>query len=153
MMNLISLLNVFTMNLFSIKGGAIFLFSGMVSTWAAYALDFILPVIPFLVFIIFAIGGDMYLGVKVAKKEEKFTNWSNALSKSFNKTVYYAIGILVFRGFAITFFGDDLNLTWPAAFIIATTEVISVSRHIHSLTGVNMWDRIRLLMPTSLAKK
>jgi uncharacterized membrane protein len=98
--------------------------------------SFFLPIKHFLIFTIFVVFSDTVTGIIAAKKRgEKIT--SKGLYRTSQKVVVYFCGIMIFHG-ASTTFGLPSQIVYSVSFLIAFTELYSVSENIKSITGVNI---------------
>ena len=98
--------------------------------------SFFIPIKGFLIFTIFVVFADMGTGIMAAKKEQQKIN-SKGLYRTMEKIVVYFCGILIFEGARNTF-SLPFNITYMAAFLIATVELYSISENIKRITGVNL---------------
>ena len=101
-----------------------------------YIFSFFIPIKGFLIFTIFVVFPDMGTGIIAARKEQQKIN-SKGLYRTMEKIVVYFCGILIFEGARNTFF-LPFNITYMAAFLIATVELYSISENIKRITGVNL---------------
>ena len=98
--------------------------------------SFIIPIKSFLIFTIFVVFADTVTGIMAAKKRgEEIT--SKGLYRTSQKCLVYLCGIMIFEGARLTF-QLPFNITYMAAFTIATTELFSIAENIKSITGVNI---------------
>jgi uncharacterized membrane protein len=98
--------------------------------------SFFLPIKHFLIFTIFVVFADTVTGILAAKKRgEPIT--SKGLYRTSQKVVTYFCGIMIFHGASITF-GLPSQITYSVSFIIAATELFSISENIKSITGTNI---------------
>jgi uncharacterized membrane protein len=97
--------------------------------------SFFIPIKGFLIFTIFVVFTDMATGIIAAKKEGQKIN-SRGLYRTIEKIVVYFCAILIFEGARNTF--SLPNITYMAAFLIATVELYSISENIKRITGVNL---------------
>jgi uncharacterized membrane protein len=98
--------------------------------------SFFLPIKHFLIFTIFVVFSDTVTGIMAARKRgEKIT--SKGLYRTSQKVVVYFCGIMIFHGAGITF-GLPSQIVYSVSFLIAFTELYSVSENIKSITGVNL---------------
>jgi uncharacterized membrane protein len=98
--------------------------------------SFFLPIKHFLIFTIFVVFADTVTGIMAARKRgEKIT--SKGLYRTSQKVVVYFCGIMIFHGAGITF-GLPSQIVYSVSFLIAFTELYSVSENIKSITGVNL---------------
>tara|TARA_R110000868_G_scaffold280083_1_gene540163 strand:+ start:835 stop:1239 length:405 start_codon:yes stop_codon:yes gene_type:complete len=101
--------------------------------WVA---SFFIPIKGFLIFTVFVVFADMATGILAAKKEGQKIN-SRGLYRTIEKIVVYFCAILIFEGARNTF-SLPFNITYMAAFLIATVELYSISENIKRITGVNL---------------
>jgi uncharacterized membrane protein len=98
--------------------------------------SFFFPIKHFLIFTIFVVFADTVTGIIAAKKRgEKIT--SKGLYRTSQKVVVYFCGIMIFHGASVTF-GLPSQIVYSVSFLIAFTELYSVSENIKSITGVNI---------------
>jgi uncharacterized membrane protein len=98
--------------------------------------SFFLPIKHFLIFTIFVVFADTVTGIIAAKKRgEKIT--SKGLYRTSQKVAVYFCGIMIFHGASVTF-GLPSQIVYSVSFLIAFTELYSVSENIKSITGVNL---------------
>ena len=98
--------------------------------------SFFIPIKGFLIFTIFVVFADMGTGIIAARKEQQKIN-SKGLYRTMEKIVVYFCGILIFEGAKNTF-SLPFNITYMAAFLMATVELTSISENIKRITGVNL---------------
>jgi uncharacterized membrane protein len=101
-----------------------------------YIFSFFIPIKGFLIFTIFVVFADMGTGIMAAKKEGQNIN-SKGLYRTMEKIVVYFCAILIFEGARNTF-SLPFNITYMAAFLIATVELYSISENVKRITGVNL---------------
>jgi uncharacterized membrane protein len=98
--------------------------------------SFFQPINYFLIFTIFVVFADTVTGIMAARKRgEPIT--SKGLYRTSQKVVTYFCGIMIFHGAGITF-GLPSQITYSVSFIIAATELFSISENIKSITGTNI---------------
>jgi uncharacterized membrane protein len=98
--------------------------------------SFFFPIKHFLIFTIFVVFADTVTGIMAARKRgEKIT--SKGLYRTSQKVAVYFCGIMIFHGAGITF-GLPSQIVYSVSFLIAFTELYSVSENIKSITGVNL---------------
>jgi len=97
--------------------------------------SFFIPIKGFLIFTVFVVFADMGTGILAAKKEGQKIN-SRGLYRTIEKIIVYFCAILIFEGARNTF--SLPNITYMAAFLIATVELYSISENIKRITGVNL---------------
>ena len=98
--------------------------------------SFILPIKHFLIFTIFVVFADTVTGIMAAKKRNEPIT-SKGLYRTSQKVVVYFCGIMIFHGASVTF-GLPSQIVYSVSFLIAFTELYSVSENIKSITGVNL---------------
>lgn len=98
--------------------------------------SFFIPIKGFLIFTIFVVFADMGTGILAAKKEGQKIN-SRGLYRTIEKIIVYFCAILIFEGARNTF-SLPFNITYMAAFLIATVELYSISENTKRITGVNL---------------
>jgi uncharacterized membrane protein len=101
-----------------------------------YIFSFFVPIKGFLIFTIFVVFADMGTGIMAAKKEGQKIN-SRGLYRTIEKIIVYFCAILIFEGARNTF-SLPFNITYMAAFLIATVELYSISENVKRITGVNL---------------
>jgi len=101
--------------------------------WVA---SFFIPIKGFLIFTVFVVFADMATGIIAAKKEGQKIN-SRGLYRTIEKIIVYFCAILIFEGARNTF-SLPFNITYMAAFLIATVELYSISENTKRITGVNL---------------
>jgi uncharacterized membrane protein len=98
--------------------------------------SFFFPIKHFLIFTIFVVFADTVTGIMAARKRgEPIT--SKGLYRTSQKVVTYFCGIMIFHGASITFQLPS-QITYSVSFIIAATELFSISENIKSITGTNI---------------
>jgi uncharacterized membrane protein len=98
--------------------------------------SFFLPIKHFLIFTIFVVFADTVTGIMAARKRGELIT-SKGLYRTSQKVVTYFCGIMIFHGAGITF-GLPSQITYSVSFIIAATELFSISENIKSITGTNI---------------
>ena len=98
--------------------------------------SFFLPIQHFLIFTIFVVFSDTVTGIMAARKRREAIT-SKGLYRTSQKIVTYFCGIMIFHGASITF-GLPSQITYSVSFIIAATELFSISENIKSITGTNI---------------
>lgn len=98
--------------------------------------SFFIPIKGFLLFTIAVVLADMVTGIKASKKEGQKIS-SKGLYRTSEKIVVYFVGIMIFEAAKNTF-SLPVPITYMVAFIIATTELFSISENIKRITGVNL---------------
>jgi hypothetical protein len=73
------------------------------------------------------------------KRNEAIT--SKGLYRTSQKVVVYFVGIMIFHGASVTF-GLPSQIVYSVSFLIAFTELYSISENIKSITGVNIGTAI-----------
>lgn len=101
-----------------------------------YIFSFFIPIKGFLIFTVFVVFADMETGIRAAKKEGQKIS-SRGLYRTSEKIAVYFVGIMIFEAAKNTF-SLPVPITYMVAFIIATTELFSISENIKRITGVNL---------------
>jgi uncharacterized membrane protein len=98
--------------------------------------SFFFPIKHFLIFTIFVVFTDTVTGIIAANKRKEAIT-SKGLYRTSQKVVVYFCGIMIFHGAGITF-GLPSQIVYSVSFLIAFTELYSISENIKSITGVNL---------------
>ena len=98
--------------------------------------SFFLPIQHFLIFTIFVVFADTVTGILAAKKRKEPIT-SKGLYRTSQKILTYFCGIMIFHGASITF-GLPSQIVYSVSFLIAFTELYSISENIKVITGVNL---------------
>jgi uncharacterized membrane protein len=98
--------------------------------------SFFFPIKHFLIFTIFVVFADTVTGIIAAKKRNEPIT-SKGLYRTSQKVVVYFVGIMIFHGASVTF-GLPSQIVYSVSFLIAFTELYSISENIKSITGVNI---------------
>jgi uncharacterized membrane protein len=98
--------------------------------------SFFIPIKGFLIFTVFVTFADMATGIMASRKEGQNIN-SKGLYRTMEKIVVYFCGIMIFEGARNTF-SLPFNITYMAAFLMASVELTSISENIKRITGVNL---------------
>lgn len=114
--------------------------------FAAWAMSFIMPVLPFLIFTIVLIFADLYTGTQAAKHRGEVIH-SRGLRRSVVKINLYLTAILLSKAFD-NVFSFGLDLTYVVSALIAVTELKSNFENIGEVTGIDFWERIADKLPS-----
>jgi uncharacterized membrane protein len=98
--------------------------------------SFFFPIKHFLIFTIFVVFADTVTGIIASRKRNESIT-SKGLYRTSQKVVTYFCGIMIFHGASVTF-GLPSQITFSVSFIIAATELFSISENIKSITGTNI---------------
>jgi uncharacterized membrane protein len=98
--------------------------------------SFFFPIKHFLIFTIFVVFADTVTGIMAARKRKEAIT-SKGLYRTSQKVVVYFVGIMIFHGASVTF-GLPSQIVYSVSFLIAFTELYSISENIKSITGVNI---------------
>jgi uncharacterized membrane protein len=98
--------------------------------------SFFIPIKGFLLFTVAVVFADMATGIQAARKEGQKIS-SRGLYRTSEKIAVYFCGIMIFE-LAKNTFNLPIPITYMVAFIIATTELFSISENIKRITGVNL---------------
>lgn len=102
--------------------------------------SFFFPIKHFLIFTIFVVFADTVTGIMAARKRNEAIT-SKGLYRTSQKVVVYFVGIMIFHGASVTF-GLPSQIVYSVSFLIAFTELYSISENIKSITGVNIGTAI-----------
>lgn len=106
------------------------------SLCCGFVASFFIPIKGFLLFTTFVVFADTITGIFAAKKRnEKITD--KGLYRTSQKVVVYFVCIMIFHGASITF-GLPSQIVYSVSFLIAFTELYSISENIKSITGANI---------------
>lgn len=109
--------------------------------WTA---SLMMPVAPFIGLMGFLVFVDMFSGVKAARKRgEKIR--SRGFQRTVEKILLYFFTILSVYGTQVIFKIDFIPLVYVAALAICLTELKSILENVKSVTGVNIFDKIKEL--------
>ena len=106
------------------------------SICCGFVASFFFPIKHFLIFTIFVVFADTVTGIIAAKKRNEAIT-SKGLYRTSQKVVVYYCGIMIFHGASITF-GLPSQIVYSVSFLIAFTELYSISENIKSITGVSL---------------
>lgn len=118
---------------------------GFVSATFGALMSFVTPVWPFIFLVIVLTSIDLYSGVKAARKRGEKIH-SKGLRRSIEKITLYVLSILAAEQMRLTFF-PSLNITYVVSFGICITELQSLVENVETVTGVNIWSRIKAILP------
>lgn len=92
----------------------------------------------------FLIFADLFTGIwKAIKNKEQIT--SRKMSETVSKMVLYQLAIIVaFVAETYIFFG--IPITKVASGYIASTEIKSIFENIGTITGIDLWEKIKSLL-------
>jgi phage-related holin len=121
--------------------------AGLMLIFGTFA-QFITPIGDFIFLIIFLITADLITGIWAAKKRGELIN-SSGFRRTFQKVVVYALCIIVAEYIRIVMFKDlQINVAYPIAILIVITEFKSISENALTITGIDIWAKIKDLLPT-----
>ncbi len=127
------------------------------SLMLVYAVNFLAPITPFLVFIMVLVFADLYTGISAAKKEGiyKKLEASKGMRTTVTKIIQYFIAILLSRGMVVAFEINTtyLPLTYIVAFYIAYVELKSNFENISRTTGIDLWQVIGSRLKSLISSK
>ena len=113
----------------------------------AFMTGFFMPIYHFLLIVGVLVGADFITGAwKARKKGEKFT--SGGMKRTVEKTALYFIAVLASYGMEWVFIAGGpepwkYGLTYAVSGFIASTEFKSILENVASITGINLWDKIK----------
>lgn len=109
--------------------------------------QFIAPIGDFIFLIVFLLIADFITGIWAASKRGETIN-SKGFRRSFQKIVVYALSLIGAEYIRIIMFKElQLNVAYPIAMLIVITEFKSISENTLTITGVDIWERIKDLFP------
>jgi len=115
------------------------------------ALGFIMPIWPFIITAIALVFADAVTGVMAAKKRgDKIT--SRGFYRTSQKIVVYMVSILACEGVRVVFV-PGVPVTYTAAAAICVTELKSILENTKDVSGVNIFQQIKGILPGQWAKK
>ena len=119
--------------------------AGLMLIFSTFA-QFFRPIGDFIFLIIFLIIGDFITGVWAAKKRGEIIN-SSGFRRTFQKVVVYAFSIILTEYISVVMLKDiEINISYPIAILIVITEFKSVSENVLTITGVDIWEKIKELI-------
>jgi hypothetical protein len=114
---------------------------------------FLMPIKPLMILVGLMIILDTFFGVWKCKKQGvKVT--SKGLSSIVSKMVLYQVAVILIFALEKFMFGDfvqlftaiPLFLTKVVATLLVGIEITSISENIEEATGVNIWQRIKIML-------
>jgi phage-related holin len=118
---------------------------GFATGIAGLFISFMAPVWPFVLLAFVLVCGDLFSGIKAAKKRgEKIS--SRGLYRSLEKFALYFIVITIAEHMRVIFF-PAIPLTQVVSFGICLTEFFSLVENVETVTGVNIIRRIKKIIP------
>lgn len=118
---------------------------GFLSALIGSVMSFLAPVTGFILMAFVLVLADLYSGVKAARKRGEQIN-SRGFKRTVEKITLYVVSILSGELMRLTFF-PALNITYVIAFAICLTELQSLVENVETVTGVNIWRRIKKIIP------
>lgn len=136
-------------------GGAWKAIAAALSIAGGWLLAYVSPVQNFLITVAVLVLADVVTGIWAARKRGvKFT--STVLKRTVNKIVFYPLAILLSHQMTLTFFTDFPvveNLTYMVSLFICVVEFQSNIENIGTITGIDIWTRIKEFIGSKLSKK
>lgn len=126
-----------------------------VSGALGWLLHYVAPVQHFLITVAVLVAADVVTGLWAAHKMGRPFN-SLTLKKTVNKLVFYPLAIILSHVMTLTFFSDVPvveNLTYMVSLFICVVEFQSNIEHIGTITGIDIWARIKEYIGAKLSKK
>lgn len=118
---------------------------GFVTAAFGVFVSFMAPVWPFVFLAFVLVVGDLFSGVKAAKKRgEKIS--SRGLYRSLEKFALYFVVITIAEHMRVIFF-PPVPVTQVVAFGICLTEFFSLVENVEQVTGVNIIRRLKKIIP------
>jgi phage-related holin len=110
--------------------------------------QFFAPIADFISVIALLMTADLITGIQAAqKRKEPIT--SNGIRRTVVKIVVYALVIIVCEKIKLTFFHDvDIKFSYGVALFIVLIELKSLSENIKTITGIDIWEKIKTLLPS-----
>lgn len=120
--------------------------------WAfTFVIGFVAPAWPPFVGLVVLVGIDMRTGIKAARKRGEDVN-SKGMRRTVEKAssyLYLLIAALVMQQLFLKDSPINLPLLYIAASLCAAVEFKSISENVYTVTGVNLWTRVKdVLLPS-----
>lgn len=129
----------------------------IISIVLGYIANFFIPILPFLVIVVFLVFADTFTGIKAAQKEGlyKENKASGGWRNTINKISQYFVAILLAQGMVLAFSISPtyLPLTYIVALYIALVEFKSNLENIAVVTGVDIWRVVKGRLKVLLHQK
>lgn len=122
---------------------------GYGSALVAWFVAFVIPIAPFLVFVVILVFADLYTGLRAAKHKGNKIH-SKGLKRTIEKIVLYYVAILLSEGMEHVFFEHYIPLTYTTTFAICLVEFKSNIENIEIITKVNVWNSIKKMFTKKL---
>jgi len=118
---------------------------GFAASAFAVFVSFMAPVWPFVFLAFVLVLGDLFSGIKAAKKRgEKIK--SRGLYRSLEKFALYFVVITTAEHMRVTFF-PPVPVTQVVSFGVCVTEFFSLVENVETVTGVNIIRRLKKIIP------
>jgi phage-related holin len=108
-------------------------------------LSFLAPIWPFILCIILLVFLDMYTGIKKARRKN-VPIISRSMYRTIEKMLTYICLILGAELVNVIFYIPG-NLTYVVSLPIAMTELYSIMENTEAVSGANLIDRVKSLIP------
>jgi len=119
---------------------------GLILIFGTFA-QFLRPIGDFIFLIVFLIIADLITGIWAANKRGEIIV-SSGFRRTFQKTVVYAMTIILAEYIKIVIFAEiDVNIAFPISVLIVITEFKSISENILTITGIDIWEKLKDLLP------
>lgn len=125
------------------------------SAATGWLLAYVAPVQNFLITVAVLVSADVVTGIWAARKRGTGFK-SSALKRTVNKMVFYPLAIILSHEMTRTFFSDVPvveNLTYMVSLFICVVEFQSNIENIGTITGIDIWSRIKGYIGAKLNKK
>ena len=114
--------------------------------------QFFAPISDFIFVIALLMVADLITGIQAAKKRGEAIT-SNGFRRTAVKILVYGLLIVICEKIKMTFFAElDLKVAYGVSLFIVWIELKSLSENIYTITGVNVWDKIKSIFPDSEKK-
>jgi len=112
-------------------------------------LQFFAPISDFILVIGLLMLADLITGIQAAQKRGEAIT-SNGFRRTAVKILIYALLIVICEKIKLTFFADlDLKVSYGVSLFIVMIELKSLSENIHTITGIDIWEKIKTFFPNS----
>lgn len=102
------------------------------------------PILPALLFVLFLVITDFFLGSIAAIKNNKYS--SSKSIRKFYVLIAYLVGILVATSFELYFNVGDLMFVKAVTIIISASELQSLREKIQLITGIDIFKHLARFM-------
>jgi phage-related holin len=113
--------------------------------------SFLAPVWPFIFCVVFLVLFDMYTGIKKARRKKEPIRSRN-MYRTVEKMLTY-ISLIIAAEMVNVVFQMPMNLTYIIALPVAMTELYSIMENTEAVSGANIIERIKALVPGLIGSK